>query len=180
MFWNVPAAQLAHRLWPGEPVNVPASQAGHDEAPRFGLAVPGSQDWHMLAPLDAWNVPAAQLVHEVWPAESVNVPGSQDWHVLAPPDPWNVPGPQPVHVVWPLDAKNAPAAEQSCAVAGVVIALVRLRTTNAANARSGDRRAIDFPFPQSRSEEHTSELQSLRHLVCRLLLEKKKVYVTKT
>src|SRR5262245_65019888 len=26
---------------------------------------------------------------------------------------------------------------------------------------------------QSRSEEHTSELQSLRHLVCRLLLEKK-------
>src|SRR5262245_64033733 len=27
---------------------------------------------------------------------------------------------------------------------------------------------------KSRSEEHTSELQSLRHLVCRLLLEKKK------
>src|SRR5258705_3444329 len=26
---------------------------------------------------------------------------------------------------------------------------------------------------QNRSEEHTSELQSLRHLVCRLLLEKK-------
>src|SRR5437899_9318905 len=28
-----------------------------------------------------------------------------------------------------------------------------------------------------RSEEHTSELQSLRHLVCRLLLEKKKSHV---
>src|SRR5262245_63856268 len=28
--------------------------------------------------------------------------------------------------------------------------------------------------PVLRSEEHTSELQSLRHLVCRLLLEKKK------
>src|ERR1039458_10466847 len=27
-----------------------------------------------------------------------------------------------------------------------------------------------------RSEEHTSELQSLRHLACRLLLEKKKSY----
>src|SRR5437899_4759644 len=27
----------------------------------------------------------------------------------------------------------------------------------------------------NRSEEHTSELQSLRHLVCRLLLEKKKI-----
>src|ERR1039458_9245022 len=30
------------------------------------------------------------------------------------------------------------------------------------------------PAAGSRSEEHTSELQSLRHLVCRLLLEKKK------
>src|SRR5258705_5778265 len=29
-------------------------------------------------------------------------------------------------------------------------------------------------YPASRSEEHTSELQSLRHLVCRLLLVKKK------
>src|ERR1039458_1832341 len=28
-------------------------------------------------------------------------------------------------------------------------------------------------LPSSRSEEHTSELQSLRHLVCRLLLENK-------
>src|SRR5262245_62987461 len=39
----------------------------------------------------------------------------------------------------------------------------------------------DLPVEQAtkfelvvRSEEHTSELQSLRHLVCRLLLEKKK------
>src|SRR5262245_62593290 len=30
------------------------------------------------------------------------------------------------------------------------------------------------PLEVTRSEEHTSELQSLRHLVCRLLLEKKK------
>src|SRR5437899_9333812 len=29
----------------------------------------------------------------------------------------------------------------------------------------------------ARSEEHTSELQSLRHLVCRLLLEKKKTII---
>src|SRR5437899_9625718 len=33
------------------------------------------------------------------------------------------------------------------------------------------------PGPR-RSEEHTSELQSLRHLVCRLLLEKKNVAVS--
>src|SRR5437870_8124459 len=39
-------------------------------------------------------------------------------------------------------------------------------------------RAISRPFlppcPVARSEEHTSELQSRGHLVCRLLLEKKK------
>src|SRR5258705_9826739 len=39
------------------------------------------------------------------------------------------------------------------------------------------RSVIDMRERQSgRSEEHTSELQSLRHLVCRLLLEKKKTY----
>src|SRR2546429_2206320 len=30
--------------------------------------------------------------------------------------------------------------------------------------------------PEHRSEEHTSELQSRLHLVCRLLLEKKKIH----
>src|SRR5262245_62428851 len=33
---------------------------------------------------------------------------------------------------------------------------------------------MDVGVDEARSEEHTSELQSLRHLVCRLLLEKKK------
>src|SRR5690554_7428276 len=33
---------------------------------------------------------------------------------------------------------------------------------------------VPAPFSCSRSEEHTSELQSRPHLVCRLLLEKKK------
>src|SRR5438309_8596548 len=34
------------------------------------------------------------------------------------------------------------------------------------------------PRPRPRSEEHTSELQSQFHLVCRLLLEKKKLHIT--
>src|SRR5205814_9229910 len=33
---------------------------------------------------------------------------------------------------------------------------------------------LESRIVRQRSEEHTSELQSLRHLVCRLLLEKKK------
>src|SRR5205814_8858909 len=59
----------------------------------------------------------------------------------------------------------------------------RLRGANrrSANGSSGTRLAIRGVrsrsfllggFSVSRSEEHTSELQSLRHLVCRLLLEK--------
>src|SRR5436305_6552875 len=32
----------------------------------------------------------------------------------------------------------------------------------------------EHEYPEPRSEEHTSELQSRPHLVCRLLLEKKK------
>src|SRR2546425_7770941 len=38
----------------------------------------------------------------------------------------------------------------------------------------GCRRVPARPRAASRSEEHTSELQSLAYLVCRLLLEKKK------
>src|SRR5437899_5585403 len=40
------------------------------------------------------------------------------------------------------------------------------------DARMVRRTEAEFHF---RSEEHTSELQSLRHLVCRLLLEKKNI-----
>src|SRR5205814_10003762 len=46
-----------------------------------------------------------------------------------------------------------------------------------AEAGTERRRAVHTVWPGPlvhRSEEHTSELQSLRHLVCRLLLEKKK------
>src|SRR2546422_5354600 len=44
--------------------------------------------------------------------------------------------------------------------------------------RLGGERSADLDAP--RSEEHTSELQSRLHLVCRLLLEKKKKNNTKT
>src|SRR5258705_7852319 len=40
--------------------------------------------------------------------------------------------------------------------------------------QSGDTGRWPKQAVTARSEEHTSELQSLRHLVCRLLLEKKK------
>src|SRR5262245_63960371 len=45
--------------------------------------------------------------------------------------------------------------------------------TNRKPAISSIRRNLQRSYLEERSEEHTSELQSLRHLVCRLLLEKK-------
>src|SRR5476651_2852172 len=52
-----------------------------------------------------------------------------------------------------------------------------------ASRRRVSGRATPFgpaPRPTSRSEEHTSELQSRQYLVCRLLLEKKKQHKTST
>src|SRR5437899_8881541 len=55
--------------------------------------------------------------------------------------------------------------------------LFRSRRRRRSGAAWPGRRTSDAcagrPPHASRSEEHTSELQSLRHLVCRLLLEKK-------
>src|SRR5258708_15381610 len=48
---------------------------------------------------------------------------------------------------------------------------------NPAGFAAGPDRSEPYPLPgqaMGRSEEHTSELQSPDHLVCRLLLEKKK------
>src|SRR5438045_7006762 len=56
----------------------------------------------------------------------------------------------------------------------------RSRPSRARSRRRRDRFLADRAASRqaddggARSEEHTSELQSLRHLVCRLLLEKKK------
>src|SRR5258708_28199737 len=47
-------------------------------------------------------------------------------------------------------------------------------------ARSPESERNGRPLRTGRSEEHTSELQSPDHLVCRLLLEKKKTHQKKT
>src|SRR5687768_17900237 len=68
--------------------------------------------------------------------------------------------------VWILASERAiPAME---------IAISRIRHGQRLMLRV-EQHALDFPHVLlRRSEEHTSELQSRLHLVCRLLLEKKK------
>src|SRR2546427_8763784 len=63
------------------------------------------------------------------------------------------------------------SAEQ---VALSVIAEI-LAVRSGRRARSLRERAAPIHAPADRSEEHTSELQSQSNLVCRLLLEKKKI-----
>src|ERR1035441_853819 len=64
---------------------------------------------------------------------------------------------------------------QLAAIAGDVPDLI-VERFQAAALNGGQPVDHELPAPLAfhRSEEHTSELQSLRHLVCRLLLEKKK------
>src|SRR5690349_24232954 len=56
-----------------------------------------------------------------------------------------------------------------------VVVLTRFAAPSAADATApGNSAEKPGPTRMARSEEHTSELQSRRDLVCRLLLEKKK------
>src|SRR6266496_6190950 len=83
-----------------------------------------------------------------------------------------------VLVVVAIDAQELPIAAVGRVVVVIVIAVM--------DGKLAHRRAVEFaPAPAAdpwvdlqrlfaRSEEHTSELQSRRDLVCRLLLEKKK------
>src|SRR2546422_7669281 len=54
------------------------------------------------------------------------------------------------------------------------ISAIRCRTSAGPVPRLWEPLAAKHAPPNGRSEEHTSELQSRLHLVCRLLLEKKK------
>src|SRR5262245_65274993 len=71
-----------------------------------------------------------------------------------------------------------PATSTLALSAGLLVAVVPLLRRQARNpfqiAKPASVIAVLLSVIFLRSEEHTSELQSLRHLVCRLLLEKKK------
>src|SRR2546429_1612745 len=73
-----------------------------------------------------------------------------------------------LHDALPICSLNALASCMSTALSRCCP--TRLATSGLRSRTFGSRR--------SRSEEHTSELQSRLHLVCRLLLEKKKTHST--
>src|SRR5205814_9973995 len=74
---------------------------------------------------------------------------------------------------------NPPHKSHLCAACGTIWRPADVETEGVAAIQSKGQHDTWIP-PTRRSEEHTSELQSLRHLVCRLLLEKKKKKIIKT
>src|SRR5687768_10662089 len=69
----------------------------------------------------------------------------------------------------PTTASTAPTSTVSSS-----LALISSRVPATGEGISVSTLSVDTKIPSPRSEEHTSELQSRLHLVCRLLLEKKK------
>src|SRR5947209_7450233 len=78
---------------------------------------------------------------------------------------------KPPSMIVPLDCANGVVPPS-----GQVKSSVPLSVVNTTIVLSSSPKSLSFfrTKPMSRSEEHTSELQSRQYLVCRLLLEKKK------
>src|SRR5687767_15415965 len=77
----------------------------------------------------------------------------------------------PYTTLFRSDKKKMIGLVERVAAGGGTRKVVRAET---AKGKAGRPRPFVFAFRPPRSEEHTSELQSLAYLVCRLLLEKKK------
>src|SRR5438093_8207879 len=86
-----------------------------------------------------------------------------------------------LHDALPISGSPATSFSATDVPAGTYF--VRVRGTLAGSATQGPasnevRVVVEAAPCATRSEEHTSELQSLTNLVCRLLLEKKKKLIT--
>src|SRR5258705_848956 len=77
----------------------------------------------------------------------------------------------PRSTLFPYTTLFRSAVERQLAHRHVVRQQLGIGHAHRREQRQRDRQVVMRTF--LRSEEHTSELQSLRHLVCRLLLEKK-------
>src|SRR5258705_9779180 len=73
-----------------------------------------------------------------------------------------------LHDALPISTRRRRSSPSSWSTAPSAATSTGTRRAPPSSTRCAGRRQ------RCRSEEHTSELQSLRHLVCRLLLEKKK------
>src|SRR5690554_7577110 len=76
----------------------------------------------------------------------------------------------PTYLLLVVHNEREPVSNENMLSASATISTPLLQSENKVYHNFKD----SLSFTSSRSEEHTSELQSRPHLVCRLLLEKKK------
>src|SRR3989442_1811530 len=78
--------------------------------------------------------------------------------------------------IYPLSLHDALPISRAAALVGARVG-VQIKAADRLTGGAGDERSArpGATPAHRRSEEHTSELQSRPHLVCRLLLEKKKL-----
>src|SRR3712207_7799509 len=86
----------------------------------------------------------------------------------------------PRSTLFPYTTLFRSASSSTPAATGRAPGRHRPTTRPASTPRSGATRPVGGSVCVRRSEEHTSELQSRQYLVCRLLLEKKKIQTTLT
>src|SRR3712207_7152265 len=79
-----------------------------------------------------------------------------------------------------LAGAGLPARVRPAVPGGALAAVGGARLGRDAARAHRDRKGAGVACVASRSEEHTSELQSRQYLVCRLLLEKKKTKIIAT
>src|SRR5690625_5821153 len=78
----------------------------------------------------------------------------------------------------PADFSRSRAAGELSDFASPMDAVEQMEAMTRGAGRKNQALTIIQSFSKERSEEHTSELQSRGHLVCRLLLEKKNIHKT--
>src|SRR3712207_7034109 len=80
-----------------------------------------------------------------------------------------------LHDALPISARNASSTSSGIGCSGLARPGTMIVSAFPSASKPQGARMASTPAPtSSRSEEHTSELQSRQYLVCRLLLEKKK------
>src|SRR2546425_4857674 len=83
-------------------------------------------------------------------------------------------GPSGCQAVRPPGVRHCGRRRTAPRCASIWAARLRLEASRRSRSATRSKCRSTAPIAWDRSEEHTSELQSLAYLVCRLLLEKKK------
>src|ERR1039458_10668080 len=182
MLNQVALVSQSDRIQPNELAQVSAAiqkQVSRDVAPAWNIdtSVDSFQSLDDV-PLGYWSVVIMDQIPYDAGGIHLNKKNGQPFALVAYSDEWSVTtSHETIEMLVDPSGNRTVAANSPKPKQGRVLVLVEACDPSEASQFGYTVNGIlvsDFYTPRFRSEEHTSELQSLRHLVCRLLLEKKK------